>query len=259
MKSPLKILLANDDGLHSNGLIQLEDALSKSADVWALAPDRERSATSQALSIRETLRLHRVRERHFTVSGFPVDCVNVGLHTGRFPKFDLVVSGINHGVNLGDDIHYSGTVGAARHAAIHGIRAVAISSAIVGAGGDYRRIAAWFCQWISENFDDLKVGIVYNINYPEESASLEDPYPAVKYVRQGSRIYSDAYHELEDTPEYTVLKIKEAVMGHREEEDTDFRAFTEGMISVTPLGLDTTNMDELRRWKKNKTLRNVKG
>ncbi len=248
MNIPERVLLSNDDGLFSNGMKHLESELGKHLEVWAVAPDRERSATSQALTIRETLRLHRVKERHFTVSGFPVDCVNVALHEESFPEFDLVVSGINHGVNMGDDVFYSGTVGAARHAAIHGIKAIAISSGILSPRGDFQRTARWLSTWILENYNRMKTGIVYNINYPEENAPLESPFPPVVFTAQGKRIYLDGYIKLEDSKEYTVLKLKDADLGNLERDGTDFDVYDRGYISITPLGLDTTHKEELQRW-----------
>ena len=195
MISGLNILLSNDDGLSANGLLHLEQTLRRFAEVWAVAPDRERSGSSQAISIREHMRLERVRERHYTLSGFPVDCVNVALHSDLFPPFDLVVSGINHGVNLGDDIHYSGTVGAARHAAIHGVRAVAVSCPIREREGDFNRVSRWLAGWLQENYRYLLPGVVYNINYPEEARDVEtsDPFPPVEITKQGSRIYNDEF------------------------------------------------------------------
>ncbi len=244
-----RIILANDDGLHSGGLKHLERELSSFTDVWAIAPDRERSGTSQAISIRETLRLNYVQERHYTVNGFPVDCINVALHSGKFPPFDLVVSGINHGYNLGDDIHYSGTMGAARHGAIHGYRAVAVSCPIREPDGDFSRPARFTSLWIQENYERLTPGVVYNINYPEESETdPRAPFPPVRYTSQGSRIYNDQYEELEEGEGFFLFRLKESVMGHMEEIHSDFHAVGEGFISITPVRLDTTHYEELNRW-----------
>ncbi len=250
----MRILISNDDGLFSNGLQHLEAELSSIAEVWAIAPDRERSATSQALSIRETLLLKQERERHYTVSGFPTDCVNVALFGDMFPDFDLVVSGINHGVNMGDDVHYSGTVGAARHGAVHGIRSVAISSPLRGPENDYRRVARWFADWIQENYQHLTPRIVYNINYPEESERLElsAPYPEVHFTSLGRRVYMDGYRILEDGTAGTVLKLKESVLGSIKEEGSDFLAFQSGFISITPLSLDSTSREEISLWTSSK-------
>ncbi|MEQ8353519.1 MAG: 5'/3'-nucleotidase SurE [Leptospiraceae bacterium] len=244
----MRILICNDDGLHSNGMRNLEQVLSRDHEVWAVCPDRQRSGTSQAISLRETLRMQEVEPGHFQVSGFPVDCVNLALHSGMFPEFDLVVSGINHGYNLGDDVHYSGTVGAARHACIHGYRAVAISCGIYDIGADFSHVAEWFGGWIQENFRRLNPGTVYNINYPEFPHSE----PEVQFTRHGRRIYRDAYELLEeDAGKSFVYKLKETIMGHKEEDLTDFSAIESGHVSITPLDLKTTDEQELQGWIEN--------
>lgn len=248
---PLNILISNDDGLFSNGLLHLENELRTIATVYSIAPDRERSATSQALSIRETLRVEKESDFRFSVSGFPVDCVNVAIHLPSFPSFDLVVSGINHGENLGDDVHYSGTVGAARHAAIHGYRAIAISCPIREADGDFRRVARWLRTWIEAHLEELEYGIVYNINYPAENfPGFDDPLPGFEFTNQGRRIYNDEYQVLEEGQNRVVLKLKETVMGFSQKVDTDFYTVQKGLVSITPLKLDTTEREEMDRWKR---------
>lgn len=245
----LKFLLTNDDGLLSHGMQHLEAELSPHAEVWAVAPDRERSATSQAISLRETLRLTEVKARHFMVNGYPVDCVNVALYSGQFPPFDLVISGINHGFNLGDDIHYSGTVGAARHAAVHGYRAIAISCPIQDHQGDFRRVARWFREWLFSTFSNLRPGLVYNINYPAEELTEPDhPFPSVDFVRHGHRVYVDNYDAIEEGKGYSIFRLKETVMGYREESDSDFTVTQRGKISISPISIQTTDGEELKRW-----------
>lgn len=249
----MRILITNDDGLHSHGLTHLEAEFRDHAEVWAIAPDRERSATSQAITIFDTMRLTRVRERHFMLTGFPADCVNVSLFSGLFPEFDLVISGINHGVNLGDDVHYSGTVGAARHAALHRKRAVAVSCPIRDKSGDFRRVARWLRLWMDEHCEFLDPGIVYNINYPEEDGvGLDAPLPEFRVVRQGRRYYHDAFDTLEEGSrpegEYRILRLRESPMGHDGDGDSDFGTVAAGFVAVSPLNTDTTHASELTRW-----------
>lgn len=240
----MRILICNDDGLHSNGMIGLERALSSHHEVWAVCPDRQRSGTSQAISLRETLRMQEIQERHFQVSGFPVDCVNLAIHSGLFPAFDLIVSGINHGYNLGDDVHYSGTVGAARHAAIHGYRCIAISCGIYDIAADFSHVADWFARWLEANLERIQAGIVYNINYPEFPVSPEK----AMFCRHGKRTYSDAYEILEESGKGFVFQLKETIMGHKEEKATDFAVIQQGHIAISPLGLQTTEDQELQKW-----------
>ncbi|MBW7858649.1 MAG: 5'/3'-nucleotidase SurE [Leptonema sp. (in: Bacteria)] len=263
-----RILIVNDDGLHSSGMLHLEAALSESYEVWSVCPDRERSATSQAITIRETLRLTHAGGRHYHLNGYPADCVNVALHSGFFPTFDVVVSGINHGVNLGDDVHYSGTVGAARHAAVHHIAAIAISCVNRDQSGNFYRPAAWLKEWLKENLDHLKQEMVYNINYPyePEATTVDTPFPRVEITRHGRRIYMDTYETLErsrvtvaaqESDKSTmidslpldgrsvVLRLKETIMGREIVEGTDFYTVEHGRISITPLSLATFDNNEI--------------
>lgn len=246
----MKILITNDDGLNTNGMLHLEEALAELGEVWAIAPDRERSATSMALSIRDTLRLTKMGERRYMLTGFPADCVNVALFTEGFPKFDLVVSGINHGVNLGDDIHYSGTVGAARHAALHGIPAIAVSCPIREHDGDFRRAAVWVKNWIKNNIENISRDVVYNINYPlEDEISKKGSFPEERLTSQGKRIYLDAYQVIEQGTDYSVMHMKDTGMGHVEEEGSDFDLLEKGFVSITPLLMLVTDHKEKERWK----------
>lgn len=247
-----RILLTNDDGLTSNGMVHLEEELAKYYEVWAIAPDRERSATSHALSIRDSLRLIYVRPRHFMLSGFPADCINISLNTGRFPEFDLVISGINHGVNLGDDVHFSGTVGAARHAALNGIKAIAVSTPIPDHNADFRRIARFIRTWVEENEGRMKTGLVYNINYPLENSDIDmkAPFPEERITSQGKRVYLDEYETMEEGQNYTIYRMKSTVMGRIEEEGSDFHAIENGLVSITPLSLSTTHNEEKQKWLK---------
>lgn len=241
-----RILIVNDDGLHSNGMMHLEEELSKDFEVWAVCPDRERSATSQAITIRETLKLTRVAGRHYHLNGFPADCVNVALYSRVFPTFDLVVSGINHGVNMGDDVHYSGTVGAARHGAVHRLPAIAISCVKRDHQGSFHRPARWLRQWLLMNLEHLKQEIVYNINYPYEpdDAGMDAPFPGCDITEHGRRLYLDSYELLEETGDSGIYRLKETVMGREVLEGSDFYAVEHGRVSLTPLKLNSTDVAE---------------
>ncbi|MCR9144813.1 MAG: 5'/3'-nucleotidase SurE [bacterium] len=253
----LRILLANDDGYDAVGLRSLEPVLAEFGEVWVVAPDRERSATSNAMSIREELTLRQVGERRFSLTGYPADCVNLGLHSDLFPDFDLVVSGMNHGPNLGDDVHYSGTVAGARQAAVHQLRGVAVSY------GDYEptqqqleRAARWLGVWLKSNLAELGTGIVYNINYPGESAASDAPLPEVRYTYQGKRTYHDDYFVNPETAGYANdaagdewrVRIKGTDFGHIKQDHSDSEAVLAGFVSITPLSTFTTDRRELRKW-----------
>jgi 5'-nucleotidase len=248
----MRLLIVNDDGLYSSGMIHLENELKKYFDVYVICPDRQRSATSQSITIRETLLIEKVKEKHFKVNGYPVDCVNIGLYSKLIPPIDLVVSGINHGPNLGDDVHYSGTVGAARHALIHDKFAIAISYENPDLNGNFIRVARWFTLWLKDNLEKLRKNVLYNINYPLEDndVSLDSPFPEVEFTFQGKRLYKDQYDILEEeNQEKWLLKLKETILGKEILPGSDFYAIQNKKISITPLTLNTTHWDELERLK----------
>lgn len=255
MSSPPRILLANDDGHAAAGLHALEAAFAEldSGEIWVVAPDRERSATSNAISIREELQLLRRGERRFSLSGFPADCVNVALHSELLPNFDLVVSGINHGPNLGDDVHYSGTVAAARQAAVHNLPGVAISYAdYTPTDAQLAEAARWLAGWLQTHRGELLAGLVYNINFPHRAAAdaADDiSGPELRYTYQGKRTYHDEYAVRPgDSDGEWWLQIKETAFGHVKQDHSDSEAVIAGHISITPLSTFTTDRRELRKW-----------
>ena len=250
MSQKLRILLTNDDGYDAEGLIALEQVLATHGEVWVIAPDRERSATSNHISIRETLDLKEVGERRYSLSGYPADCANVGFYSGVFPEFDLVVSGINHGPNLGDDVHYSGTVAAARHGAVHHVRGIAISYAAYGVEANMDRAAKWLEAWLFDHYEDVAPGIVYNINYPHEGgdASADAPFPEVRYTYQGKRTYRDEYQVEPGSAGEWQVRLKETEFFHVEDDHSDSEAVVAGHISISPLSIFTTDRRELRKW-----------
>ena len=253
MNIPKHILLCNDDGFDAPGLCALENVLADLGEVWKIAPDQQRSGCSHALNFHGTLSLIQLSERTFKLKdAYPADCANVGFHAEGFPKFDLVVSGINHGPNLGDDVHYSGTVAVARQGAIHHIRAVAVSAVDVEASPkQMRRIALWLKQWINENYNSLRTRIVYNINYPQEEQDISPsaPYPKTRFCYQGRRSYKDHYIELERKASVRILKLNTLAPEHISEDQSDFEAVLSKHISITPLSTYTTDIQELHRWK----------
>lgn len=247
-------MICNDDGFDALGLCSLENVLSDWGELWKIAPDRERSGCSHALNFHGTVSLVQISERCFKLKeAYPADCANVGFHAEGFPKFDLVVSGINHGPNLGDDVHYSGTVAVARQGAIHNVRSLAIS-AVDGEASpkQMRRIALWLKQWLSENYGFLRKRISYNINYPQEEKdiSLTAPYPKTRFSYQGRRSYKDHYLELGNKGAVRVLKLAALTPEHVRQDDSDFEAVLSKQISITPLSTYTTDIQELARWKK---------
>jgi 5'-nucleotidase len=238
MGSPL-ILVSNDDGIHSAGLAALADALGSVGDVVVVAPDREQSACSHALTLHRPLRIDEIQPGRFTVDGTPTDCVNLAINAILKTRPALLVSGINRGANLGDDVTYSGTVSAAMEGTLLGIPSIAVS--LIGRGTFDFGVAASFAtrlaQWVLEH--GLPPDTLLNVNVPQE---FEGAAPrAVVLTRMGRRRYGDAIVEKLDPRGRKYYWIGGEDVPFVAEEGTDFHAVHQGLISVTPIHLDLTN------------------
>ncbi|MDV6235447.1 5'/3'-nucleotidase SurE [Leptospira ellisii] len=239
----MNILITNDDGIASSGIRALEKILQKDHNTFLIAPLRERSATSMALSIYDSMRVERINDNHYIVDGYPADCVNIGLHGDIFPKIDLVLSGINRGVNMGHDVHYSGTVGAARHGAIHDRLSLAVSSGNTDREYEYIREAEFVRDFIREYSPLLKTSFVYNMNIPSDFvASIE----SLRVTKLGRRTYVDTYSKKNIIGGIADFYLGGSDLGHSTEEGSDFAAFFSGKISLTPLSLDQTEFSILK-------------
>ncbi|HPR64242.1 MAG TPA: 5'/3'-nucleotidase SurE [Thermoanaerobaculia bacterium] len=239
------ILVTNDDGVFAEGIRHLAEALAPLGDIWIVAPDRERSAASHALTLDSPLRIQEVDQHRYAVNGTPTDCVNVGvLHILKDRKPDLIVSGINFGLNIGDDVTYSGTVSAAFEGTILGIPSLAVSQE-VGSPMPYERSAAFIREFIESLMqrDLLKNGLLLNINLP-----FEDPI-GVRFTRLGKRQYSEGVMEKVDPRGKKYYWIGGIPRPTEIEEGTDFHALTHRHISITPLHLDLTDYTALDRMK----------
>lgn len=237
------ILVTNDDGVHSPGLTVLVDALRAVSEVTVVAPDRERSAASHSLTLHTPLRAEELSASVFAVDGTPTDCVNLGIH-GLLPRRpDLVISGINRGANLGDDITYSGTVAAAMEATLMGVPALALSldgSAYTPA--DFlpaSRLAINFVDLVARN--GLPVDTFLNINFPEGVPR------GVRLTHQGKRRYGDMVVEKIDPRGRKYYWIGGGDVSGEMSEGSDFSAVQDGYVSMTPLHLDLTNYGSFER------------
>ncbi|MBI5968887.1 MAG: 5'/3'-nucleotidase SurE [Deltaproteobacteria bacterium] len=236
----MKILISNDDGIYSEGLRALNEALERIAEVWTVAPDREQSAVSHALSMGRTLRWKKVKElgpRFFAVNGTPTDCILLGVSKILPERPGLIVSGINKGENLGDDITYSGTVSAAIEGTILGIPSFAIS--LVARNDFDFTPAAHFAARLAKNIlrHGLPRNTFLNVNVP---ATGKKPR-AYKITRMGKRIYGDPVQEKLDRWGKKYYLIGGNDPGYADTEDSDFKAIANNFISITPLHLDWTN------------------
>jgi 5'-nucleotidase len=233
------LLVSNDDGIQSLGLEALIDALTEAGEVVVVAPDREQSACSHALTLHRPLRIDEVRPNRFVVDGTPTDCINLAIN-GILPRRPtLVVSGINKGANLGDDVTYSGTVSAAMEGTLLGIPSIAVS--LIGRGVyDFEAAAAFarrLADWVLAH--GLPPDTLLNVNVPQR-ADGASPL-GVRVTRMGRRRYGDAIVEKTDPRGRKYYWIGGEELEFVEEEGTDFYATKDGYISVTPIHLDLTN------------------
>ncbi|HKI85183.1 MAG TPA: 5'/3'-nucleotidase SurE [Thermoanaerobaculia bacterium] len=236
-----RILVTNDDGVSAEGLLRLQEVLADidGTEVIVVAPDREQSATSHSLTLHRPLRLKEVSAGRYSVDGTPTDCVSLAvfwLMKGSPP--DLIVSGINSGLNLGDDVTYSGTVSATFEGALLGIPSVAFSQDI-SAEFSFER-AAGFARRLVRSLlaHPLPEGLLLNVNLP---AGQLGP---VRLTRLGSRVYRQSVIEKTDPRGRRYFWIA-GTPEWRHEEGTDHAAVAAGEISVTPLHLDLTDYERL--------------
>jgi 5'-nucleotidase len=232
MTRPL-VLLSNDDGYRSVGINSLATALRKVADVVICAPETEQSAASHALSLHRPLRLFPHGEGVFSVDGTPADCVYVALYSkGRVlpRKPDVVISGMNHGVNLGDDVFYSGTVAAAREGALKGIPSIAFSAAMDADSTAACELAARLTLGLVS--EGQSSPLLLSVNIPPGNAWK------VRATRLGHRIYQDEVDFRRDPRGREYLWIGGPGAEHRPLVGSDTEAYDAGEVSVTPLVLD---------------------
>ena len=242
------ILVSNDDGIHSEGLITLAKALESVGDVFIVAPDRERSAVSHSLTLHRPLRVKKISSKVFSVDGTPTDCINLSLN-GLLPvQPDMVVSGINYGANLGDDITYSGTVSAAMEGTLFGLPSFAISLACED-NAKFETASEFAVKVAGKIFKNgLPKDTLLNINVPDVA---KKDIKGVKFTKQGKKTYSDAIVEKVDPRGKKYYWIGGSKIDIKHDDDTDLMAVSENYISITPLHLDLTNYSsfkELLRW-----------
>ncbi len=236
----MTILLTNDDGIDSPGLAAIRGALGEEHDVWVLAPDSERSATSHYITLKDPVKCIQVDAQAYASSGSPADCVILGM-LGALPiEPDVVISGINIGPNLGTDIIYSGTAAAARQAAIMGKPGIAMSLD----GFEEPLYFEPFADFLRENLDEL-VSIwdpqhFININSP----NTEDWSKPVEITSPSTRIYHDKLSEYRTPRGEVYFFMGGAPVTSELEPGTDWHAVSQGSISVSPIYLNPVNHKE---------------
>ena len=238
------ILVSNDDGVRSEGITALADALKELGTVYVVAPDRERSAASHSLSLTHPLRVEKLSPRVYSVDGTPTDCVNLGVNgILRGKKVDLLVSGINKGANLGDDITYSGTVSAAMEGTLLGVPSIAVS--LVTRSRFRFDTAAGVALDVARKA--LKRGLpddtLLNVNVPN---APRKEINGVRVTRMGKRVYGDMIVEKRDPRGRKYYWIGGDNINSEDVPGSDLEAIEDGFISITPIHLDLTNFAALR-------------
>lgn len=242
------ILITNDDGIHAPGLRALAAALAEIGTVTIVAPSRDHSAAAQSLTLRQPIYCDQIAEREYAIEGTPTDAMILALHTLLDDKPDLVVSGINRGGNVGENIFYSGTVGAAMEGAINRVPSVAISVAYRKQEFDFAP-AAGFARALAPLIlgQGLPEGVLLNVNIPQDWTG------EVRITRQSSKITRNVLQPGEDPRGRRYYWLSEQQFIGGIEPDTDHAAIRDGAASVTPLRIDQTDtpsLEHLARWTK---------
>lgn len=243
----MRLLLSNDDGILAHGLECLVRAAEPLGEVYVVAPDREQSATSHSLTLHYPVRPVRRGERRWQVDGTPTDCVMLAVEALLPERPDFVLSGINHGQNMGEDVLYSGTVAAAMEGLALGIPSIAISFA----GGDLRADLTHLDQQVQVltpllrhvvSLERFPPNMLLNVNLPPVAAG---EIKGVRLTRLGRRVYSNSLQAMKDPWGREIYWIGGGSATWEGPEDSDFRAIRDGYVSVTPLHLDLTYHDIL--------------
>jgi 5'/3'-nucleotidase len=234
-----RILLTNDDGIGAPGLKVLEHALSPLGEVTVVAPDSERSGSSQALTLHQPLRVKTLDNRHYAVGGTPADAVILALYQLLPQKPHLVVSGINPGGNLGENLIYSGTVAAAQEAALHGVPSFAVSLVARNAV-DFSGAAAFAFELAGRILQEgLPPGVALNVNVPNGAVR------GARLTRQSQKISRNLVCEKKDPRGRPYYWLDETLPHRRAEPDSDYAAIFAHEISITPLEVDRTHQPSL--------------
>jgi 5'-nucleotidase len=245
----MHILCTNDDGYLATGLRVLASAARTLGPVTVVAPDREQSATSHALTLHHPLRSRRATDGALTVDGTPTDCVILAVNALLDSRPDFCFSGVNHGPNMGEDVLYSGTVAAAMEATVLGIPSIALSYA----GPNFESIEGWEALLASllvqlTQKGTLPDATLLNVNLPPVEPS---EVKGIRVTTLGQRRYSDSLTRASDPSGREYFWIGGGSISWKGREDSDFQAIEDGYVSVTPLHLDLTNyrlLEEVRGW-----------
>jgi len=240
-----RILITNDDGINAPGIKALEQSLAAVGEVTVIAPDTEMSATSQSISLHTPLRVHRIDDHHYAIGGTPADSVILAFYKILPQRPELVVSGINPGGNMGENVVYSGTVGGAMEAAVHGVPSFAISLAS-RKDVDFSSAAGFAAQLAAQILEEgLEPGVCLNVNVPRGEVR------GVRVTRQSQKISQNLVLEQKDPRGRPHYWLDETIELTDVEPDSDYGAILAREISVTPLQVDRTHypsLNHITRW-----------
>ncbi|MEL3928115.1 5'/3'-nucleotidase SurE [Aeromonas enteropelogenes] len=237
----MRILVSNDDGVHAEGIRVLSEALGACGEVIVVAPDRNRSGASHSLTLEVPLRVARIGETGFhAVKGTPTDCVHLAVNELVRPEPDMVVAGINHGANLGDDVIYSGTVAAATEGRHLGYPSIAISLV----GKTHFATAAHYAALLVKGLMKypLPADQILNVNVPDLPL---DQIKGIRVTRLGNRHRAESVICTEDPRGQPIYWIGPPGSQQDAGDGTDFAAIEQGYVSITPLTIDMTAYDSL--------------
>jgi len=245
---PKRILISNDDGFDARGIQVLERALAPLGEVFVVAPDNEQSASSHSLTVRRPIEIKKVDDRHYRVVGTPTDCVVMALQVLLDRPPDIVVAGINHGPNMGEDVTYSGTVAVAFEGTILGVQSIAFSALQRTVANE--EVNGAMARRVVEHALEAGVppGALLNVNIPNPDVS---PVKGLRITKLGSRHYENFIE-----PVTAELQTHYTIGGRdpvwREDDGSDIAAVRMGYVSITPLHLDLTHYKaivEMERWR----------
>lgn len=244
----MNILLSNDDGINAPGIRLLATALSQLATVYVLAPDRNRSGASNSLTLSRPLHVHQLEEKVFSVEGTPTDCVHLGVTGFLDVPMDMVISGINEGANLGDDVLYSGTVAAAMEGRNLGLPAIAVS--LVGQHvTQYNAAVEVVCDLVRKLITrPFPMRTIFNINIPYLPLSK---IQGIQVTRLGTRHQAEPVIKEYDPRGRPIYWIGPPGVEADAGPGTDFYAVSQGYVSVTPIQVDLTHytvIDQVDQW-----------
>ncbi|MGB2698623.1 MAG: 5'/3'-nucleotidase SurE [Candidatus Zixiibacteriota bacterium] len=242
------VLLTNDDGIEAQGLLALKKELSRIAEVWVMAPEGEQSAISHSLTLNRPLEVKKVSKRTYSIKGTPTDAVMLGVYGILKKKPDMVISGINHGPNLGDDVTYSGTVAGAMEGLLMGIPSIAVS--VLTLDSSYFTRGAEFIKRLVSfvHKNGLPENILLNVNLPAKKGKMDE----YEITRLGKKRKRKVELKKINSRNRSFWWIGKENTSWFQTVGTDFSAVKRGKVSITPIHLDFTNhkmIDQIKKWK----------